>query len=36
MVTADTTGRVKTPKADNYFRFPDPPEREPDDMTSFN
>ena len=36
MTTADTTGRVKTPKAGNYFRFPDPPEREPDDMTSFN
>ena len=36
MTTADTTGRVKTPKAGEYFRFPDPPEREPDDMTSFN
>ena len=36
MTTADTTGRIKTPKADKYFRFPDPPEREPDDMTSFN
>ena len=36
MTTADTTGRVQAPKADKYFRFPDPPEREPDDMTSFN
>ena len=36
MTTADATGRVKKPKAGNYFRFPDPPEREPDDMTSFN
>ena len=36
MTTADTTGRVKTPKADSNFRFPEPPEREPDDMTSFN
>ena len=36
MTTADTTGRVRTPKAGDDFRFPDPPEREPDDMTSFN
>ena len=36
MTAADTTGRVKTPKADSHFRFPDPPEREPDDMTSFD
>ena len=36
MTTANTTGPVKTPKADDHFRFPDPPEREPDDMTSFN
>ncbi len=36
MTTANTTGRVKTPKAGCRFRFPDPPEREPDDMTSFN
>ena len=36
MTTADTTGRVKTPKAGKHFRFPDPPEREPGDMTSFN
>ena len=34
MTTADTTGRVKTPQADNPFRLPDPPEREPEDMTS--
>ena len=34
MTTADTTGRVKTPKADNPFRLPDPPQRDPDDMTS--
>ena len=36
MTTADTTGRVQAPKTGDYFRFPDPPEREPDDMTSFN
>ncbi len=36
MTTADTTGRLKTPKSGDHFRFPDPPEREPDDMTSFN
>ena len=36
MTTADTTGSVQAPKADKHFRFPDPPEREPDDMTSFN
>ena len=36
MTAADTTGRIKTPKAGDHFRFPDPPEREPDDMTSFN
>ena len=34
MTTADTTSRVKTPQADNSFRLPDPPEREPEDMTS--
>ena len=34
MTTADTTGRVKTPQADSHFRLPDPPEREPEDMTS--
>ena len=34
MTTADTTGRVKAPQADNPFRLPDPPEREPEDMTS--
>ena len=34
MTTADTAGRVKTPKTGGHFRFPDPPEREPDDMTS--
>jgi len=36
MTAADTTGRVKTPKAGDHFRFPDPPEREPDDRNSFN
>ena len=36
MTTSDTAGRVKTPKTGSHFRFPDPPEREPDDMTSFN
>ena len=36
MTTADTTGRVKTPKADRYFRFPDPPEIPEDKMTSFD
>ena len=34
MTTADTTGRVKTPQAGSHFRLPDPPERDPDDMTS--
>ena len=34
MTTPDVT--AKLPKADSHFRFPDPPEREPDDMTSFN
>ena len=34
MTTADTAGGVKTPKTGSHFRFPDPPEREPDDMTS--
>ena len=36
MTTADTAGRVKTPQSGSHFRFPDPPEREPNDMTSFN
>ena len=36
MTTSDTAGHVKTPKTGSHFRFPDPPEREPDDMTSFN
>ena len=36
MTTADTAGRTGTPKAGKHFRFPDPPEREPDDMTSFD
>ena len=36
MTTSDTAGGVKTPKTGSHFRFPDPPEREPDDMTSFN
>ena len=36
MTTADTAGRLKVPKTGSHFRFPDPPEREPDDMTSFN
>ena len=36
MTIANTTGLAKTPEAPGAFRFPDPPEREPDDMTSFN
>ena len=36
MTTADTAGRVKTPKAGDCFRFPDPPEIPEDKMTSFN
>ena len=36
MTTPDTAGSVKAPKTGSHFRFPDPPEREPDDMTSFN
>ena len=27
---------VTTPKFQRHFAMPDPPEREPDDMTSFN
>ena len=33
MTTADI--HCKTPKAPGEFRLPDPPERHPDDMTSF-
>ena len=33
MTTADTYS--KAPKAPGKFRLPDPPERHPDDMTSF-
>ena len=38
MTTAPTNaaGRVKTPKAGDCFRFPDPPEIPEDKMTSFN
>ena len=36
MTTADTAGHVKTPKAGDCFRFPDPPEIPEDKMTSFN
>ena len=36
MTTADTTGRVRMPKAGGHFRFPDPPEIPEDKMTSFN
>ena len=36
MTTADTAGRVKAPRAGDYFRFPDPPEIPEDKMTSFN
>ena len=36
MTTADTAGRVRTPKAGDHFRFPDPPEIPEDKMTSFN
>ena len=36
MTTANTTGLPKTPEAPSAFRFPDPPEKEPDDMTSFD
>ena len=38
MTTAPTNaaGRVKTPKAGDHFRFPDPPEIPEDKMTSFN
>ena len=34
MTTPDTF--AKTPQAQGRFRLPDPPEREPDDMTSFD
>ena len=36
MTTADTTGRVRTPKPGGHFRFPDPPEIPEDKITSFN
>ncbi len=38
MTTAPTNaaGRVRTPKAGDHFRFPDPPEIPEDKMTSFN
>ena len=36
MTTADTTGRARTPEADRYIRFPDPPENPEDKMTSFD
>ena len=38
MTTAPTNaaGRVKTPKAGDHFRFPDPPEVPEDKMTSFD
>ena len=38
MTTAPTnaTGRLKTPKADRFFRFPDPPEIPEDKMTSYD
>ena len=36
MTTANTTGLAKSPEATAPFEFPDPPEREPDDMTSFD
>ncbi len=36
MTTANTTGLPKSPKSLRHFEFPDPPEREPDDMTSFD
>ena len=31
-----TTAKTQTPKAQGRFRLPDPPERHPDDMTSFD
>ncbi len=34
MTTSDTTARIS--KVKGRFRLPDPPEREPDDMTSFD
>ena len=38
MTTTPTNaaGRAKTPKADRFFRFPDPPEIQEDKMTSFD
>ena len=36
MTTADTQTHAKTPKAAGRFRLPDPPRREPDEMTQYD
>ena len=36
MTTVDTYTQSKTPQAPGRFRLPDPPEKHPDDMTSFD
>ena len=37
MTTPDTTAKIpKTPKIQGRFRLPDPPEREPDEVTQFD
>ncbi len=35
MTTTDSIAIAKSPPAEDRFRFPDPPQREPDEMTSF-
>ena len=35
-VKTDGNGVATMPRPETYFRFPDPPERTPDDMTTFN
>lgn len=36
MTTANTNSAVKTPKSSGRYRLPDPPPREPDEMTSYD
>ena len=36
MTTVDTYTQSKTPQAPGRFRLPDPPEKHPDDRTSFD
>ena len=36
MTTSNTNSAVKTPKSSGRYRLPDPPPREPDEMTSYD